>query len=41
VVQRTGNDAFTPYVLKNATDYASAALKFTNTQITLGGGLFF
>jgi hypothetical protein len=41
VVQRTGKDAYTPYVLKNAADYASAALKLTNTQFTLGGGIYF
>ena len=41
VVQRTGKDAYTPYTLKNAADYASAALTLTNTQFTLGGGIFF
>jgi hypothetical protein len=41
VVQRTGKDAYTPYTLKNAADYASAALTLTNTQLTLGGGIFF
>lgn len=41
VVQRTGKDAFTPYTLKNAADYASAALNLTNTQFTVGGGVFF
>ncbi len=41
IIQRTGKDAYTPYVLKNAADYASAALKLSNTQFTVGGGLFF
>ncbi len=41
IVQRSGNDAYTPYALKNAADYASAALKITQTQLSLGGGLFF
>jgi len=41
VVQRTSKDAYTPYALKNAADYASAALNLTNTQFTLGGGVFF
>lgn len=41
VVQRTGKDAFTPYTLKNAADYASAALNVSNTQFTIGGGIFF
>jgi long-subunit fatty acid transport protein len=40
-VQRSGKDAYTPYALKNAADYASAALNITQTQISLGGGLFF
>lgn len=40
-VQRTWKDAYTPYTLKNATDYSSAALTLTNTQITIGGGIFF
>ncbi|MEY4647163.1 MAG: hypothetical protein RIQ98_999 [Bacteroidota bacterium] len=40
-VQRSGKDAYTPYTLKNAADYASAALNITQTQISLGGGLFF
>ena len=40
-VQRTGKDAYTPYSLKNAADYASAALNISQTQISVGGGLFF
>jgi hypothetical protein len=40
-VQRSGKDAYTPYSLKNATDYASAALNISQTQISVGGGLFF
>ncbi len=41
IVQRTGKDAYTPYTVKHAADYASAALKLLNTQFTLGGGIFF
>ena len=41
VCQRTGKDAFTPYTLKNAADYGSAALQLTNTQFVIGGGVYF
>ena len=41
VWQRTGKDAYTPYTLKNAADFSSAALQITNTQIVLGGGVYF
>ncbi len=41
IVQRTAKDAYTPYTIKNAADYASAALKISQTQISLGGGVFF
>ena len=41
VWQRTGNEAYTPYTLKNAAEYSSAALKITNMQILLGGGVYF
>lgn len=40
-VQRMGKDAYTPYSLKNAADYASASLNIVQTQISLGGGIFF
>ena len=40
-VQLTGKEAYTPYTLKNAADYASAALTISQTQLSLGGGLFF
>jgi long-subunit fatty acid transport protein len=41
VWQRTGKDAYTPYVLKNAADYGSAALQILNTQVVIGGGVYF
>ncbi len=41
VWQRTGNEAYTPYTLKNAAEYSSAALKISNTQILIGGGVYF
>jgi hypothetical protein len=41
VWQRTGKDAFTPYTLKNAADYGSAALQVTHTQFVIGGGVYF
>lgn len=41
IVQRMWKDAFTPYVLKNAAEYSSAALMLSNSQITVGGGVFF
>lgn len=41
VWQRTGKDAFTPYTLKNAADYGSAALQLTHTQFVIGGGVYF
>ena len=40
-IQRMGKDAYTPYTLKNATDYASAALDIKTTQISLGAGVYF
>lgn len=39
--QRTGKDAYTPYVLKNAADYGSAALQILNYQVVIGGGVYF
>lgn len=41
VWQRTGKDAYTPYVLKNVSDYGSAALQISNTQLVIGGGVYF
>jgi hypothetical protein len=41
VWQRTGKDAFTPYTLKNAADFGSAALQISNTQFVIGGGVYF
>ena len=41
VWQRTGKDGFTPYTLKNAADYGSAALQISNTQFVIGGGIYF
>lgn len=41
VWQRAGKDAFTPYTLKNAADYGSAALQISNTQFVIGGGVYF
>ena len=40
-IYRTGNDAYTPYSLGNASDYGSATLKLTNTQVMVSTGIYF
>lgn len=40
-IRRTQKDAYTPYTLKNAADFSSAALDLTSTQFMLGGGIYF
>ena len=40
-IQRTQKDAYTPYTLKNASDFSSATLDLTSMQLMLGGGIYF
>jgi hypothetical protein len=34
-------DAYTPYTLKTYSDFSSATLDMTSTQLMLGGGIYF
>ena len=41
IVHRTQKDAYTPYVLDNSANYASAALSMKTTTVSLTTGVYF